>query len=230
MNKEDGISAQRNEMKYACCPELYPDVTFTIHMRRGSLFYVINLIAPCFLIFLISFLGFFLPVESGEKVNLEITILLITMMAETGNTNGPEPAVYRYLSSSITILLALVVFLLRVGETMPPTPDSIPILGPLYTHISETSRPKFTRFFISLPGEVRSTILISVSVVNLSVSLFFFLFVCPITYLRNHTAELHTILRICVARSLSAGLAICYAFPVSWITSCLHIIAQRVYS
>ena len=29
----------------------------------------------------------------------------------------------------ITILLALVVFLLRVGETMPPTPDSIPILG-----------------------------------------------------------------------------------------------------
>jgi len=62
--------------------------------------YVINLIAPCFLIFLISFLGFFLPVESGEKVNLEITILL-----------------------------ALVVFLLRVGETMPPTPDSIPILG-----------------------------------------------------------------------------------------------------
>ena len=100
MNKDEGISARRNEKKYACCPELYPDVTFTIHMRRGSLFYVINLIAPCFLIFVISFLGFFLPVESGEKVNLEITILL-----------------------------ALVVFLLRVGETMPPTPDSIPILG-----------------------------------------------------------------------------------------------------
>ncbi|ESO11523.1 hypothetical protein HELRODRAFT_71629, partial [Helobdella robusta] len=95
-----GITAYRQAKKYACCAELYPDVTFTIHMRRGSLFYVINLIAPCFLIFLISFLGFFLPVESGEKVNLEITILL-----------------------------ALVVFLLRVGESMPPTPDSIPILG-----------------------------------------------------------------------------------------------------
>jgi len=78
VNKEGGISAKRNEKKYACCPELYPDVTFTIHMRRGSLFYVINLIAPCFLIFIISFLGFFLPVESGEKVNLEITILLET--------------------------------------------------------------------------------------------------------------------------------------------------------
>jgi len=96
----DNITADRHVRYYACCKEPYPDVTFTIHMRRGSLFYIINLIAPCFLIFLISFLGFFLPVESGEKVNLETTILL-----------------------------ALVVFLLMVGETMPPTPDCIPILG-----------------------------------------------------------------------------------------------------
>ena len=96
----DAIDANRHEKKYACCKELYPDVTFSIIMRRGSLFYIVNLIAPCFLIFLISFLGFFLPVESGEKVNLETTILL-----------------------------ALVVFLLMVGETMPPTPDAIPVLG-----------------------------------------------------------------------------------------------------
>ena len=96
----DEITAERREQFYACCVEPYPDVTFTIHMRRGSLFYIVNLIAPCFLIFLISFMGFFLPVESGEKVNLETTILL-----------------------------ALVVFLLMVGETMPPTPDAIPILG-----------------------------------------------------------------------------------------------------
>lgn len=95
-----GITTERHEKYYACCKEPYPDVRFTIHMRRGSLFYIVNLIAPCFLIFLISFLGFFLPVESGEKVNLETTILL-----------------------------ALVVFLLMVGETMPPTPDAIPILG-----------------------------------------------------------------------------------------------------
>jgi len=85
---------------YACCSERYPDVTFTIHMTRRSLFYIINLIFPCLLIYAVSFLGFFLPVESGEKVNLEITILL-----------------------------ALVVFLLIVGETLPPTPDAIPVLG-----------------------------------------------------------------------------------------------------
>ncbi|KAK2161089.1 hypothetical protein LSH36_121g01014 [Paralvinella palmiformis] len=91
----DSIGAERHVKYYACCVEPYPDVTFTIYMRRGSLFYIVNLIAPCFLIFLISFLGFFLPVESGEKVSLETTILL-----------------------------ALVVFLLMVGDMMPPTPDA----------------------------------------------------------------------------------------------------------
>ena len=96
----DGITAERHVKYYACCDEPYPDVTFTINMRRRSLFYIVNLIAPCFLIFMIAFLGFFLPVESGEKVNLETTILL-----------------------------ALVVFLLMVGESMPPTPDAVPILG-----------------------------------------------------------------------------------------------------
>ena len=98
----DDITAERNVQYYACCTEPYPDVKFTIHMRRGSLFYVVTLIAPCFLIYIVSFLGFFLPIESGEKVNLEITILL-----------------------------ALVVFLLSVGETMPPTPEAIPLLGQL---------------------------------------------------------------------------------------------------
>ena len=96
----DKIAVQRLEKRFACCVEPYPQVKFTIIMRRRSLFYIINLICPCLLIYLISFLGFFLPVESGEKVNLEITVLL-----------------------------ALVVFLLMVGEIMPPTPDAIPVVG-----------------------------------------------------------------------------------------------------
>ena len=96
----DKVTVERHEKTYACCIEPYPDVTFTIHMTRRSLFYIVNLIFPCLLIYAVSFLGFFLPVESGEKVNLQITILL-----------------------------ALVVFLLIVGETLPPTPDAIPVLG-----------------------------------------------------------------------------------------------------
>ena len=57
------------------------------------------------LIYAVAFLGFFLPIESNEKINLEVTILL-----------------------------ALVVFLMVIGETMPPSPDAIPLLGMLYVY------------------------------------------------------------------------------------------------
>uniref|UniRef100_A0A1I8H4D2 Neur_chan_LBD domain-containing protein n=1 Tax=Macrostomum lignano TaxID=282301 RepID=A0A1I8H4D2_9PLAT len=102
--KVTGISPRQELIKYPCCKSPFPVIHFTIHMYRRCLFYVINLICPCLLIYFVSFLGFYLPIESGEKVNLEITVLL-----------------------------ALVVFLLMVSETMPPTPDAIPILGLLFT-------------------------------------------------------------------------------------------------
>lgn len=73
-------------------------------MRRRSLFYILSLIFPCVLIYFVSFLGFFLAPESGDKVHLEITILL-----------------------------ALVVFLMIVGEVLPPSPDAVPVLGILYS-------------------------------------------------------------------------------------------------
>uniref|UniRef100_A0A1I8GA85 Neur_chan_LBD domain-containing protein n=1 Tax=Macrostomum lignano TaxID=282301 RepID=A0A1I8GA85_9PLAT len=94
----------RENQMYPCCPEPFPVLHFTIHMYRRYLFYVINLICPCLLIYCVSFLGFFLPIESGEKVNLEITVLL-----------------------------ALVVFLLMVSENMPPTPDAVPVVGLLFS-------------------------------------------------------------------------------------------------
>ena len=99
MTKND-ISAVQHTKYYACCAEPYPDVIFTLHLRRRSIFYVTKLIAPCLIIFLLSFLGFFLPVESGQKVNVEAAVLL-----------------------------ALVVFLCMISETMPPAPDCIPVLG-----------------------------------------------------------------------------------------------------
>lgn len=54
----------------------YPTFECVLRLRRKPLFYVMNLLFPCFVVSFMAALGFVLPPQSGEKVNLEITILL----------------------------------------------------------------------------------------------------------------------------------------------------------
>ena len=65
-----GVPGKRNEVFYDCCPEPYLDVTFTIKIRRRTLYYFFNLIVPCVLIASMAVLGFTLPPDSGEKLSL----------------------------------------------------------------------------------------------------------------------------------------------------------------
>lgn len=94
------VPAIRNEKYYPCCEEPYPDIIFTIKLRRKTLFYTVNLIIPCVGISFLSVLVFYLPSDSGEKVSL-----------------------------SISILLSLTVFFLLLAEIIPPTSLSVPLLG-----------------------------------------------------------------------------------------------------
>ncbi|XP_071952767.1 neuronal acetylcholine receptor subunit alpha-10-like [Antedon mediterranea] len=95
-----GMPVRRNVAYYNCCPEPFPTLEFTIIIRRRPLFYMFNLLIPCMLISLLTLLDFYLPADAGEKVTL-----------------------------AITILLALTVFLLLVAETMPPTSETVPLIG-----------------------------------------------------------------------------------------------------
>lgn len=65
-----GMPGVKNTITYACCPEPYVDVTFTIQIRRRTLYYFFNLIVPCVLISSMALLGFTLPPDSGEKLTL----------------------------------------------------------------------------------------------------------------------------------------------------------------
>ena len=65
-----GVPAKRNEVIYECCPEPYLDITFTIKIRRRTMYYFYNLIVPCLLIASMAVLGFTLPPDSGEKLSL----------------------------------------------------------------------------------------------------------------------------------------------------------------
>jgi len=101
-----GIPAQRNEIIYVCCPEPYPDVTYTVHIRRRTKYYYVNLIIPCVLITSLTLLSFFLPPDSGERITLVITSLL-----------------------------AMTVFMLIVAEIMPATSEVVPLISIYYTGI-----------------------------------------------------------------------------------------------
>ncbi|XP_074090645.1 neuronal acetylcholine receptor subunit alpha-7 isoform X2 [Macrotis lagotis] len=64
------IPGKRSERFYDCCKEPYPDVTFTVTMRRRTLYYGLNLLIPCVLISALALLVFLLPADSGEKISL----------------------------------------------------------------------------------------------------------------------------------------------------------------
>ncbi|XP_044788718.1 neuronal acetylcholine receptor subunit alpha-7 isoform X1 [Bubalus bubalis] len=96
----EGILGKRSEKFYECCKEPYPDVTFTVTIRRRTLYYGLNLLIPCVLISALALLVFLLPADSGEKISL-----------------------------GITVLLSLTVFMLLVAEIMPATSDSVPLIA-----------------------------------------------------------------------------------------------------
>ena len=94
------VQVERHEIFYACCTESFVDVTFTIVIDRRPLYYWFNLVIPCLFMIAIVLAGLYLPVESGEKIGL-----------------------------SVTILLALTVFLQLVAEKLPTQAESIPLIS-----------------------------------------------------------------------------------------------------
>ncbi|XP_062588977.1 neuronal acetylcholine receptor subunit alpha-10-like [Saccostrea cucullata] len=92
--------SERHVVYYGCCPEPFPDVTFYLHMKRKPRFYVLTIIFPCTLVVALAALGFIIPADSGEKVSLEVTVLL-----------------------------SLSVFLLLVSDKLPASAETFPIIG-----------------------------------------------------------------------------------------------------
>ena len=94
------LRAIRHEKIYACCVEVFLDLTFTCTLQRKPLFYIVNLIVPCINISVLAVLVFLLPSDSKKKITL-----------------------------SVSVLVALLVFYLLLIELIPPTSLVIPLLG-----------------------------------------------------------------------------------------------------
>ncbi|KAM3716233.1 Acetylcholine receptor [Dirofilaria immitis] len=108
---------------YECCPEPYPDLKFYLHLRRRTLYYGFNLIMPCILTTMMTLLGFTLPPDAGEKITLQITVLL-----------------------------SICFFLSVVSEMSPPTSEAVPLLGIFFSccMVVVTASTVFTVYVLNL--------------------------------------------------------------------------------
>ncbi|CAL1530114.1 unnamed protein product [Lymnaea stagnalis] len=93
-------SAVKNIKYYTCCPEPYPDMTFTLRLKRRVAFYTFILILPCGLLSLLTLVIFWVPPESPAKLQL-----------------------------GMNIFLAFFVLLLLLADFTPRAATSIPLIG-----------------------------------------------------------------------------------------------------
>ncbi|CAI5455681.1 unnamed protein product [Caenorhabditis angaria] len=95
------LCSARHEKVYAgCCgQDFYIDVTFTIEIRRKTLFYTVNLMIPCMMFAILTSIVFYVP------------------------------PIEHKMTFSISILVTLTVFYLILIDLVPPTSLVIPLIG-----------------------------------------------------------------------------------------------------
>jgi len=65
-----GNPAEKHIKYYNCCIEPYPDLTFTVRLKRIAVFYNYILVLPCVLLSFLTLVIFWLPPESPAKMML----------------------------------------------------------------------------------------------------------------------------------------------------------------
>ena len=64
-------------VRYPCCKYPYVDIEFTFKLERKPLYYIQHVVVPCIIQMLIILFTFFLPPDSGERIGVVITVLLV---------------------------------------------------------------------------------------------------------------------------------------------------------
>lgn len=114
------IDAKFNSIIYRCCANPFLDITFTFVFKRRPLYYVFNVIAPCIVLVSMVLFSFLLPAESGERLSL-----------------------------NITVMLALAVFLQFLSGSLPRNSDSTPILSVFFiTLMTESAAALVTTILV----------------------------------------------------------------------------------
>ncbi|XP_064635186.1 neuronal acetylcholine receptor subunit alpha-7-like [Lineus longissimus] len=113
----NNFAGKRNERRYKCCPEPYPDITYSMTFERRSTYYNHVFVAPgVLLILLIPFL-FLMPFETDEKtiggIGIMISLLLMILMFEVFLPSGLStcPLLVHYYAAGFVVAGVAVIFL-----------------------------------------------------------------------------------------------------------------------
>ncbi|VDM94123.1 unnamed protein product [Onchocerca ochengi] len=99
-NGEWEIVANRTRKILRGQQKSFSTIVFELHLRRRVLYFIYNIIVPCFMLSMLTMMQFLLPCDSGEKITL-----------------------------GLTVLLAYSVFSFNIAENMPETSDVIPLIA-----------------------------------------------------------------------------------------------------
>ena len=78
----------------------HPHLTYVLHLKRNTFFYLFNIIVPCVMLSTLNILTFWLPPVSGEKITL-----------------------------GLSVFLAFSMFMLLIAEEVPATSEAVPLIG-----------------------------------------------------------------------------------------------------
>ena len=73
-----GIQSEDSQTEYLCCYN-YSRSTFTLHLRRKHLYYVINLIVPYSLFSLLAIFTFIIQPSRPERLNIGMALKVLVI-------------------------------------------------------------------------------------------------------------------------------------------------------
>ncbi|XP_006812158.1 neuronal acetylcholine receptor subunit alpha-10-like [Saccoglossus kowalevskii] len=105
------MPVENNSTVYVCCEDPFPYVEYTLHLKRRSTFYVVNIILPSFLASVLISVGFYLPSDSGERVSLCVISILsqFVFLTVVSDYMPPTSQVIPYLQAYFLILIGMAV-------------------------------------------------------------------------------------------------------------------------
>ncbi len=121
----------KHDIKYNCCEEIYPDITYSFYIRRLPSSTTINLIIPCLLISFLTILVFYLPSGlwwESDIVHLSTPLSHCVPSCHYGKTIPStltrDPFDSEYLLFTmifVTLSIVITVFVLNVHYRTPMT-------------------------------------------------------------------------------------------------------------